>query len=167
MSIEKLVREKLAGARRVALLGVGSTLRADDGAGMAVVGRIAAAFPHNEYPNLMCCLGETAPENFSGKICAFRPDHLMVIDAAGLGKSPGEFADIDPRDVGGPTYCSHLLPLKVMVDYIEGQVGNTTSLIGIQYGDIGFDRDMTDEVKAAVDALCQALEAALRNLSLQ
>lgn len=165
MSIKKLVEEKLAGARRVALLGVGSTLRADDGAGMAVVERIAATFPREEHPNLLCCLGETAPENFSGKICAFRPDHLMVIDAAELGKSPGEFVDIDPSDVGGPTYCSHLLPLKVMVDYVEGQAGNTTSLIGIQYGDIGFDREMTDEVRASVDALCQSLEAALRNLS--
>ena len=152
-----LLNQKLKGFERLAILGVGSDLRADDGAGDMVAKRMAIAFPSEKYPNLLCCAGGTAPENFSGKIERFRPTHLLAVDAADTGLIPGEISDIDPDTVGGPGFCSHLLPLKVMLDYLTDQTGCSVSLIGIQPKTLEFDGAMSDAVISAVDILCEAI----------
>ena len=142
----------------LAVLGVGSELRADDGAGMMLVEKLAEAFPRGKCPSLLLCPGETAPENYSGKIRTFAPSHLLIVDAADLGKKPGEFVDIDPRDVGGPTYCSHMLPIKVMVDYVVDGTDTNVTLLGIQYKSLAFDGKMSGEVQSTVDEVYKALK---------
>jgi len=161
LRIESLLKERLNGVKKLAVLGAGSVLKADDAAGVRVAEEIQKNFAPDKYPGLLCCLGETAPENFSGKIRRFRPGHLLVIDAADLGLEPGEIAEIRPKDVGGPTYCSHMLPLRVMIGYLKEETGCNVTLLGIQPKSIEFDGEMTEEVRAAVDklsgAVCRAL----------
>ena len=155
--IEALLREKLRGMERLAVLGAGSVLRSDDAAGVCVVEELKARFFGEAYPNLLLCVGETAPENYSGKIMGFRPSHLLVVDAADLGKAPGTVVEIMPEDVGGPTFCSHMLPLKVMIDYLKAETGAAVTLLGIQSKSIAFDGDMCGEVEAAVGQIVAAL----------
>jgi hydrogenase 3 maturation protease len=120
--------------------------------------------PEDTCPDLRCYAGETAPENFSGKILSFHPSHLLIVDAADLGLSPGEFADINPDDVGGPTFCSHMLPLKIMVDYLVRETGAKVTLLAIQYKDISFDRPMTPEMEDSVNEFVKALRAVVNGL---
>lgn len=157
-SLRLFLRDRLKDMTSLAVLGVGSQLRADDGAGMALVEKLAEAFPREKYPSLLLCPGETAPENYSGKIRTFAPSHLLIVDAADLGKDPGMFVDIDPRDVGGPTYCSHMLPIKVMVDYVVDGTDIDTTLLGVQYKSIAFDGEMSGEVQSTVDAIFEVLK---------
>ena len=157
-----LLKGKLRGARRLAVLGAGSTLRADDAAGIRAVEQLQDSFAPDKYPELLCCAGETAPENFSGAIKNFQPEHILVFDAADIGKMPGEAVEIDPACIGGPSFCSHMLPLKLMLDYLAGETGAKITLIGIQYQSLEFDRDMTQSVKESVDSLADALEKFIR-----
>jgi len=157
-----LLKGKLRGARRLAVLGAGSTLRADDAAGIRAVEQLQDSFAPDKYPELLCCAGETAPENFSGKIRRFRPSHLLVLDAADLGLPPGAVREIPVQCVGGPTYCSHMLPLRVMIDYLAGETGCAATLLGIQYQSLAFDGGMTAPVRDSVAALCAALGCVLR-----
>ena len=159
-SIQAFLQDWLKDAASLAVLGAGSTLRADDAAGMVVTERLAELFPQDQYPSLLFCPGETAPENYSGKIRAFAPSHLLVLDAADVGLEPGDITVIPHENVGGPTFCSHMLPLRVMINYLTDQIGASSALVGIQYQSLTFDGEMTEEVKAAVDELTGALEAA-------
>lgn len=154
-----LLKQWLLGARRLAVLGAGSVLKADDGAGVLLVERLLERFQSG--PRLLLCPGETAPENFSGKIKAFEPTHLLVVDAADLGEAPGTIMEINPQDVGGPTFCSHMLPLRVMIDYLAAETGAKVLLLGIQPESIEFDAPMTPAVKAAVEELCGVLVEAV------
>ena len=160
--IINILNEKIGNARRLAVLGVGSTLRADDGAGMYIIGRLIKTFPRENWPDLLFCPGETAPENFSGAIKNFRPDHILVFDAADIGKMPGEAVEIDPACIGGPAFCSHMLPLRLMLEYLAGETGAEVTLVGIQYQDLEFDREMTPSVKASADLLADAVENFIR-----
>jgi hydrogenase maturation protease HycI len=161
VDIGKFLKEWLDGAQRLAIVGVGSTLRGDDAAGMCVVERLAGEYPEESNPRLLFCPGETAPENFSGKIRAFNPTHLLLIDAADIGLAPGEIVEIAPEKVGGPGFLSHMLPLKVLVTYLAGDTGTKALLLGIQYQSLEFDGPLTPEVASAVDNLCDALRCAI------
>lgn len=158
--VSSFLTERLQGFTRLAVLGVGSVLRADDAAGMEVVRRMEErdrALP----PEVRFFAGETAPENFSGSIKRFAPSHLLIVDAADVGLYPGEFQDINPADVGGPSFLSHMLPLKIMVDYLAAETGAQVTLLGIQYRTLTFDGPMSQEVEAAVQTVCEALEGIL------
>lgn len=159
MDVSEFLRDWLEGAERLAVVGVGSTLRGDDAAGMRVVERLAEEYPAN--PRLLFCPGETAPENFSGKIRAFNPTHLLLIDAADVGIAPGEIVEIPPDKVGGPGFLSHMLPLKVLISYLAGDSGMKAALIGIQYQSLEFDGPLTPEIASAVDRFCDALRCAI------
>ncbi len=161
MDAREFLKDWLRGAERLAVVGAGSTLRADDAAGMEVVTRLMEAYPPSAHPRLLFCPGETAPENFSGKIRAFSPTHLLVVDAANVGLAPGEIVDIPPENVGGPAFLSHMLPLKVLINYLAGDTGAKSALLGIQSQSLEFDGPMTPAVASAVDELCDALRCAI------
>ena len=157
-----LLRERLTDARRLAVLGVGSTLRSDDAAGIRIVSSLQAAFGP-KYPGLLFCVGGTAPENFSGTIRRFNPDILLIIDSADFGAKAGTIMEIKPETIGGPTYCSHMLPLRVMIDYLAVESGARFILLGIQYKSLAFDSEMTPEIRNAADRLEGALKEIILN----
>jgi len=161
LCVRTLLKNWLKGFQSLAVLGAGSVLKADDAAGVRVVEGLEAALGVKARPDVLLCAGETAPENFSGKIRRFSPTHLLVVDAADVGQAPGSIVEIDPKDVGGPTFCSHMLPLRVMIEYLEQETGAKVLLLGIQPRSIAFDGPMSAEVKAAVEAVCGALRGAL------
>ena len=155
-NVQAFLTDRLAGFERLAVLGVGSVLRADDAAGMEIV-RLMDERLMPARPDVRLYAGETAPENFSGSILRFAPTHLLIVDAADVGLLPGQFADICPEDVGGPSYCSHMLPIKIMVDYLVQETGAKVTLLGIQYRTLTFDGAMSPEVTEAVNTVCDAL----------
>lgn len=161
-TLYELLSERLKGVKKLAVLGAGSVLKADDAAGMRVIEKLQAEL--RPFSNIGLYPGETAPENYSGKIIEFYPTHLLVVDAADLGLSPGSIADIDPNDVGGPMFCSHMLPLKVMVDYIKSETGAKVTLLGIQHKNLGIDCEMTNEVEQAVDEVCTTIKKVVYEL---
>ena len=72
------------------LLGIGNPLNGDDGVGIYVAER----FRKENWIPLTC---GTAPENFTGIIRKNKPACLILVDAAAMGISPGEYRII-PRD---------------------------------------------------------------------
>ncbi len=155
--VYRFLSRRLKGYTRLAVLGVGSVLRSDDAAGMEVVRRLEERLSPLP-PEVSLFAGETAPENLCGCIKRFHPTHLLMIDAADLGLSPGECAQIDPALVGGPTFLSHMLPLKLMTDYLIQETGAAVTLLGIQYQTLEFDGPLSPAIERAVENVCAALE---------
>lgn len=164
MELKEFLLHKLAGVRRLAVLGVGSELRGDDGAGSIIAERLAMEFPRAAYANLVVCGGGTAPENFCGNIRTFRPEHLLVVDAADAGCAPGAVVEIRQKDIGGPEFSTHMLPLKLMVEYIVGETGCAVTMLGLQYECVDFGADMTQSMRETVDEVLQALREVIPEL---
>ena len=129
-----LLRQTLQGDERVAVLGVGSSLRGDDVAGLLAAQQVQSLSRlQRRRVRLAVFLGQTAPENLTGPIKSFRPTHLIVIDAADMGQAPGYIQAIDPMRVADVGSCStHTLPLNVLTGYLQDALNCRVLIIAIQ-----------------------------------
>lgn len=143
MGIRDFLRQNIKPGVRYAIMGVGSVLRADDGAGMYF---IELCEENIKCDNLLLIAGSTAPENFTGVIKDFKPEKLFVIDAANMGINPGECKILNESDIGGMPFTTHMLPLSVIVKYLQAETKCEAVYIGIQplSTDLGFE--MCDKV---------------------
>jgi hydrogenase 3 maturation protease len=123
--------EALAGARRIAVVGVGSDLRGDDVAGVLVARRLAAWAQRERCEGLAAFMGGAAPENFTGEIVRFAPDLVVLVDAAHLGKEPGAVELIPAESVGGLSFSTHMLPVPIFLDYVTARTGARSLVLGI------------------------------------
>jgi len=151
----------LRGARRVAIVGIGSDLRADDAAGVEVVRRLRRNLTS---PNVLLIDAGVAPENFTAKIKKFGPSHVLMIDATDLGLKPGAASLVDLSSITGPSIFSHRLPLSIFADYLRAHVETKIILIGIQPANARIGSEMNDHIKKAVDEVSSAILKTLGSL---
>ena len=151
----------LRGARRVAIVGIGSDLRADDAAGVEVVRRLRR---HLTSLNVLLIDAGVAPENFTAKIKKFGPSHVLMIDATDLGLKPGAASIVDLSAITGPSIFSHRLPLSIFADYLRAHVETKIILIGIQPANARIGSEMNDQVKKAVDEVSSVILKTLGSL---
>ena len=151
----------LKDARRVAVIGIGSDLRADDAAGVEVVRSLRR---HLTSPNVLLIDGGVAPENFTAQIKKFRPSHVIMIDATDLGLKPGTASIVDLNTITGPSIFSHRLPLSIFADYLRAQFETKIILIGIQPANARIGAAMGNQVKKAVDATSAVILKAISSI---
>jgi hydrogenase 3 maturation protease len=158
-----ILKQKLENAKRVAVLGVGSELRGDDVVGLLVAQQIEKNTKGKSItPQIQVFIGETAPENLTGEIKMFQPTHLIIIDAAELNKEPGHIEIMEPETIGGTSFCTHSLPLKVIIGYLLESFKFQAIIIGIQPKTLTFGAQPTKEVVAAAKHLADEITALLK-----
>lgn len=155
-AIDEFLAGLLAGTERLAILGAGHELMADDAAGVAITDALIERFGDGSE-RFRVWSGGTAPECFTGVIKAFQADHVLIIDAADFGGAPGALCDVEPSVVGGVSFSTHMLPLKVMLEYLQKELGCRATILGIQPACLEFGGEMTPEVRETVDAVIRAL----------
>jgi len=163
-NLKSLLKNKFTNAKRVVVLGVGSDLRGDDIAGILVAQKIEAFQKKiGERKRLKVLLGFTAPENFTGDIKRFAPTHLIVVDSAEIKKAPGDVVLLDPQTVGGMTFSTHSLPLKIMTDYLLIDLKCEILIIGIQPKTLHYGSPVSGEVKKSAEAVARIINATLKS----
>jgi hydrogenase 3 maturation protease len=156
--LETALKQTLENAQRVAVLGIGSELRGDDVAGILTAQQIEKTIAgKNALPEVRVFIGETAPENLTGEIKRFQPTHLIIIDAADLNKEPGGIEILNPEKIGGTSFCTHSLPIKVMADYLLQSFDCQVITIGIQPKTLAVGAQPSKEVLAAAKRLSSTI----------
>jgi hydrogenase 3 maturation protease len=145
------------GGRSVVVLGVGSELRSDDAAGV----RVSAALARKPLPGVYAIDGGSAPENCTAAIRHLAPTHLIIVDAAELSQVPGTIRVLACEEIGSAGFGTHALPLSVLADYLQKEVGCRVTVIGIQPKSLVFGQTMSPEVSAAVAETVGALRECL------
>jgi hydrogenase 3 maturation protease len=146
-TLETTLKRKLHNAQRVAILGIGSELRGDDVAGVLAAQHIEKIIARkNTPPEIRIFIGNTAPENLTGEIKKFQPTHLVIIDSADLDSEPGDIRVLNPDEIGGTSFCTHTLPIKVMTDYLLQSFKFEFITIGIQPKTITFGAQPSKEI---------------------
>ena len=141
-----------------AVVGVGSSLRSDDAAGL----RIAEELRKLDLPSVLVLLGDTAPENVTGEIRRALPSHVIFVDAAEFGEPPGAVRLVDSAEIGGMSSSTHTLPLEVIADYLKQELGCRVLFLGLQPKGVAFGEGLSEEVAAAVAETVATLAQALR-----
>ena len=156
--LEKYLKNKLEKARAVAVMGIGSELRGDDGAGMIVARRLEKSLSKVKRPRIKIFHGSTAPENLTGEIRLFKPSHLLIVDSVEIGERPGTVLVLSPEDMGGGvSFSTHKMPAKILADYLSKSVGCSIIMIGIQPGSLKFgskiSRSISDSSREVASAI--------------
>jgi hydrogenase 3 maturation protease len=158
MDIRDCLKNNIQPGQKCALLGIGSALRSDDAAGMRFIELLRDRI-HQD--NVLLIAGSTAPENFTGVIKNFAPDKLFIVDAAHMGLLPGEVKVVPACDIGGVSFSTHMLPLSVILKYLESETGCDVLFIGIQPKCTDQGLCMCDEVKKGTEHLAEDFYYAL------
>ena len=151
--------KRLENASLTVILGVGNELKGDDAAGLLIAQRLK----EKNNPRIEVILGGTAPENFTGEIKRLNPSHLIVIDCAEMGKKPGHIELIDKDLIGGYTFSTHSLPLKIMIDYLLNDIKSQVIVIGIEPKTLKFGAELSLEVLSAVANITEAINDSLKS----
>ncbi|MFC1501470.1 hydrogenase maturation peptidase HycI [Elusimicrobiota bacterium] len=159
LNLKKILRKSLTNAKKIAILSIGSELRADDVAGV-LVGRKLEELCKKQIKSkkLKIFHGENSPENLTGEIKQYKPTHLIIIDAADTSAEPGTIDIIDVEQVGGISFTTHLLPIKVMIDYLLQSFKCRVTVLGIQPKSIQFGKSPSNEVLESVDQISQSIK---------
>lgn len=160
------LKSRLEGCRRLALLGVGTELCGDDGAGILAVRHLRSLVSRQPFGSIQFegFEGGNAPENATGFIAAFQPTHIVLVDAAEIGATAGEFREILPHEIPDTCFSTHTLPLAMLTEYLARTTGAATTVIGIQPENLGFDIPLSAPVRNGVRRLTALLHGILTEL---
>lgn len=167
--VKEDLQDFLRDAQRIAVVGVGQRYRRDDWAGIAVVENLflklsgshglPLSLYEREFPvpdgSVRLYLGYETPENLTGKLRKFLPTHVLFVDAAQLAEEPGVLELVPISEIQGESISTHNLPLSVLGEFLEKDMGSKVMLLGIQPSSIeaGPEKSLSQSVrKAAVAA---------------
>ena len=145
----------------MAVVGVGSTMRADDAAGIEIVRRLRRGL---RSPRVLLVEGGVAPENFTAEIRRFEPSHILLVDATDFGAEPGEVILAEPEAIAGQPISTHTMPLSLLANYLREQTGAKVILLGIQPASAVMGGKLSERVRRAVEGVAAKLLEALSSL---
>lgn len=157
LNLKTTLKKKLKDAKKIAVLGIGSELRADDVAGLLV----AEELKKTKNLKLKVFIGSTAPENLTGEIIKYKPTHIIIVDSVDTDQKPGFILLISPEEVGGVSFSSHMLPVKMIVDYLLESLKCEIIIIGIQPKILAFGKTISKEVKKSAKQVSDVIRQIL------
>jgi len=143
----------LRNASKVAVAGVGNSLRRDDSVGLKVVEHLKGRVSMSVL--LIQC--ETVPESFVEPIAEFKPSHVLVIDAAIIGRSAGTAILVELTKAIPPAVSTHALPLELFCEYLRNTVGAEIRLLAIQPENTDFGEGLTPTVEEGARNIAELL----------
>jgi hydrogenase 3 maturation protease len=144
------------GIQKLAIVGVGNSLRGDDFAGSFVAKRLADRLSDGARP-LLVLDAENSPENVVRRVRDFGAETLVFIDATIMGSPPGTVKLMDLQKTEHPYFSTHNVPLKLLANMM-GEV-KRSFLIGIEPKSTEFGEKMSEEVRrscaSVVNVICR------------
>jgi hydrogenase maturation protease HycI len=158
VDIESSLKEWFSGAEKVVVAGVGNPFRRDDFVGVKIVRNLNGKVSNQVYLRE----AETIPESYMQQIVAFKPTHILLVDAGIINKPPGTAQLADPTQLIRKTSIStHTLPLRIFCDYLTQTTAAKIALLIIQPADASFGEGLTPQIKQAAKTLTKQLQKLL------
>ncbi len=152
--LREQLRQCLAG--RVCWLALGNVDYGDDGLGVRLGERLAAAGMAD------VTIAGTTPERYLGGLARERFEHLMFLDAVEFGAAPGSVVLLDASAISArfPQISTHKISLAVLSQWVEAN-GAKAWLLGVQPESLKPGQRLTETVETTLAALSNLL-ASLR-----
>ena len=142
---------------RVAVLGIGNSLRSDDAAGVLVARRLAQSRLTRDFDSILVIDAGQAPENTTAELRRFTPELVLLIDAAEMGELPGMTRKIEIHEIDGLSASTHSLPLSMLAKYLILELGCEVKILGIQSKSIEIGDSVSEDVLLAVGEITAGL----------
>lgn len=125
-------------SKKYILMGIGNTLRGDDGIGSI----LAQDFKDRDWLSMDCGV---VPENFTSIIKKNKPDLVVLVDAVEMDLKSGEFRIISPDRISALHLTTHSMPLSFLISYLKDYTQELI-FIGIQPKTIDYSNSVSPEV---------------------
>jgi len=138
------LRKWFSNAERIVIIGIGNPIRGDDFVGLKITQDLCGKVPKNVY--LIEC--ETVPESYTQMIVDFDPTHIILIDAAVMGKRLGDSVLIEPESL--PVFSAistHALPLRIFCDFLKKNTKAKIALLLIEPARTSFGENLSPTVE--------------------
>ncbi len=149
IGLESFLQKKLKG--KVVIIGVGNTMRSDDGFGPTLIANIKGKV------KAICIDAGSAPENYAGKIVKEKPDTILIIDAIHLGLKPGEYEILNRSDIAETGFTTHNISLNMFVEYLEKETNADIYILGVQPESVDFSDKMSENVKKTLEEISELI----------
>lgn len=161
--LKKKLKAWLKDSKKVAVLGIGSPILGDDALGIFFIKELKKRFRETlgfssrrfievkkRLPlKLFSC--ETVPENYTGEIKKFNPTHIIIVDAAEMGKGAGEVCILDKKDkFVEASFSTHRPHRKALNEYLRRSLNCRIISICIQVKTVKFGAPLSREVEKTV-----------------
>ena len=140
---------------KVAIVGIGNVMKGDDGFGPALIEELRTKV------NAPCIDAGSAPENYVGVIAGESPDTVLLLDAADLGKDPGQYDILEEDEILKSGFTTHDLSAGMFMEYLKKRTGANIYLLGIQPENVSFGNEISGKIKAALPKVAQIIKEAL------
>jgi len=154
-ALGSMLGEELSGWKQIVILGIGNEFNGDDGLGVRAALKLKRALSNT--PRIDVIATGTSPENFTGLLRKLSPSHVVLIDAAELGETAGTIELIEPHRIEKRMPSTHTMPLYMLAEYLEQELGAKVLILGIQPESLSFGTGVSDEVEASIDRLARLL----------
>ncbi|MBM4024388.1 MAG: hydrogenase 3 maturation endopeptidase HyCI [Planctomycetes bacterium] len=138
------------------ILGIGSTLKGDDAAGLLVCEYLSGKVPARVID------AGTVPENYIGPIRDASPEVLFIVDAVDFGGYPGQIRVFAPEQIHRLAFSTHALSLHLSLDLIRRERKLEAYVIGIQAARTKLGDGVSSPVRKAVETLVDTLTGLLQ-----
>ena len=154
-TLAREIKDKMVG--KATIVGIGNIMRGDDGLGPKLIEMIKA-----EHVNAKLFDCGTAPENYAIPILASAADTVIFIDAADMGKAPGEIAVMGIEKISDISFSTHSPSPRLFIDLLKtGKDDLNVFFISIQPKSTTLGSHVSDEVLRSLDLVKDALVKAL------
>jgi len=133
------------------IVGIGNTLKGDDGAGSVICERLAGKICVEVIDS------GTVPENYIQPIIKKTPQNLLIIDAIDFGASPGAIKIFKPEQLDSSVTSTHTLSPRLFADMVCQSIKVDVYFLGIQPVHTRLGDSMSPQVYQAVRQLAQTL----------
>ena len=137
------------------VLGIGNTLKGDDGIGIYIVEKVNKYLKEAKSEVIVIDCG-TTPENYTSVIRKHNPDTLILVDAADMGLSPGSYRIIPPERIEVMHFSTHIMPLSVFISYVS-EFFSEVVLIGIQPDKMEVGTALSSKVQRSGDMVARLI----------
>lgn len=143
------MKAALAPRGRTLVITLGSILRADDGVGPYVCGKVRFS-----RPDLRLVDAGTTPENIAQTAIDWKPEKVILIDAAHFQGRAGELRVIPLEEINRRTVLStHSFPLSVTFSIVKEDTGAELVVVGVQAKSLEYMEGLSPEVQETASKL--------------
>ena len=133
---------------KVIILGIGNTLRGDDGFGSILANRIKRKIPFEVID------AGSSPENYLYKITRMKPDTLLILDSVDFGGLPGEMKIFNHHQLKkAKFYSTHNISLELLINLLLKEGIKNIIILGIQPKEVKFKRRLSKELTITLKKL--------------
>lgn len=133
---------------KVIIVGMGNTLKSDDGAGVIISERIKGKVPYIVYNTALSL------ENYFGKIIKDNPDNIIIIDAADFGSHAGDVRLVKAEDLNVSNYfTTHNASIELSINYLKSNLKADIIILLIQSEKVAFGQNLSPKVEEAIEKI--------------